>query len=40
MRVLVLEKRKFNWVILGLLAATIAIWAAWMLQTGTFTTPL
>ncbi len=34
MRLIVAEKRKFNYVTLGLLAATIAVWMLKILQDG------
>ncbi len=33
------EKRKFNYVVLGLLAATIALWGTWIYQQGQIVSP-
>ncbi|GEM_PF-4866486 len=34
MRLMVLEKRKFNWLVLGLLSATILVWTMRIAQEG------
>jgi len=34
MRFMVTEKRRFNWVVLALLAATVALWTTRIVQEG------
>lgn len=39
MHIMIIEKRKFNWVVLALLAATIALLATRILQDGQIIAP-
>jgi hypothetical protein len=39
MRIMVYEKRRFNWLVLGLLAATVALWASRLIQEGRIAPP-
>jgi disulfide bond formation protein DsbB len=39
MHIMMFEKRRFNWVVLALLAATVVLWAARFLQEGQLTLP-
>lgn len=39
MRIMVIEKRRFNWVVLALLAAIIALWTARIVQEGQIVLP-
>ena len=39
MRIMVVEKRRFNWVVLALLAAIIAMWGARIIQEGQIALP-